>query len=61
MQHQIDDASYAEGRAAFTSGASLRSIVEQVIAAGDDEPDMKTLSGALGFFDALLDFLRGAR
>ena len=60
MQHQIDEASYAEGRAAFASGASLRGIVEQIIAGGGDpEPDMKTLSGALGFFDALLDHLRG--
>jgi hypothetical protein len=61
MTEVIDDASYAEGRAAFATGASLRSIVEQIAAAKQaSDPDaMKAVSGAIGFADALLDMLRG--
>jgi hypothetical protein len=55
---RLDEASYQEGRAAFSSGASLRGIVEQCGNArpGDDD---KVISGAIGFMDALLDLLRG--
>ncbi len=55
MAEKIDDASYAEGRAAFAAGASLRSIVEQCMASDDD---IKTFSSALGFADAVLDHIR---
>ncbi|MET4199070.1 putative membrane chloride channel (bestrophin family) [Bradyrhizobium sp. LA8.1] len=57
----IDDASYQEGRAAFTAGATIRSIAEQVqtsVVAGTFDDD-KVLSSAIGFADALLDHLRG--
>lgn len=56
---RIDDASYAEGRAAFASGASLRSIAEQLqgAAAGSIDED-KVMCSTIGFFDALLDLLR---
>ncbi|ETR79326.1 hypothetical protein X566_01500 [Afipia sp. P52-10] len=55
----ICEASYAQGRAAFNSGASLRSIVERVVAA-DNEPssEVAEFSRAIGFADALLDRLR---
>lgn len=56
---KIDDASYQEGRAAFAAGASLRGIVEQIGAEGLDQLDqIKVVSSAIGFFDALLDLLR---
>lgn len=56
---KIDDASYQEGRAAFAAGASLRGIVEQIDAEGLDHLDqIKVVSSAIGFFDALLDLLR---
>ncbi|MET4206857.1 hypothetical protein [Bradyrhizobium sp. LA2.1] len=57
----IDEPSYQEGRAAFASGASIRSIVMQVqssIGAGSFDED-KVLSSSIGFVDALLDHLRG--
>lgn len=65
MAEKIDDASYAEGRAAFASGASLRSIIESMLAT-DDAPttaarrdqEAKAMGRALGFADALLDFIR---
>ena len=60
MEHQIDDASYNEGRAAFASGASLRSIVEQCMTADTKLDEAKTLSAALGFADGLLTYLRTA-
>lgn len=62
MTEKIDDASYDEGRAAFAAGASLRSIVEQCVAADEansHEAADKEISGALGFVDALLDMIRG--
>lgn len=56
---KIDDASYQEGRSAFAAGASLRSIVEQIGVEGLDQLDqIKVVSSAIGFFDALLDLLR---
>ena len=54
---KIDEAAYREGQAAFRSGATLRSIVEQM----DGEPDeIIFFSSALGFADALLAALRAA-
>jgi hypothetical protein len=56
---KIDDESYREGRDAFTRGATLRSIVEQLAAFGADQvEDQKAFSGVLGFADALLDHIR---
>ncbi len=55
----IDEASYNEGRAAFRSGASLRSIVEALRSAEADGDFDIAMSGALGFADAALDKLRG--
>lgn len=57
---KIDDASYQEGRAAFMSGATLRDIVDEIDAVGPDALDeQKVISSTIGFFDALLDHLRG--
>lgn len=56
----IDEPSYQEGRAAFAAGVRLRDIVDDIMAvptAGIDKN--KLASSALGFFDALLDHLRG--
>lgn len=58
MHQQFDEASYQEGRAAFNAGASLRSIVEACATAGNSGDEAKAFSGALGFADALLDFIR---
>ena len=56
---KIDDVTYNDGRAAFESGASLRSIVEALRAADTDIDFNIAMSGALGFADAALDRLRG--
>lgn len=58
MDQKFDEASYNEGRAAFEAGASIRSIVEQCAAAGTPVDDVKTMSAAIGFADALLDVIR---
>jgi hypothetical protein len=58
MDQKLDDASYQEGRAAFAAGASIRSIVEQCTNADAPADDLKAMSGAIGFADALLDVLR---
>lgn len=56
----FDEASYREGRADFTNGLSLRSLVEQYAAAEAQgiAHETKAMSRALGFADALLDKLR---
>ena len=56
--NKIDDASYQEGRAAFAAGTSIRQIVEQIMASGHAPDDVKAISSALGFADALIDQLR---
>jgi hypothetical protein len=58
MSEKLDDASYNEGRAAFDTGVSLRSVVEQFLAAETPADEAKTLSAALGFADGLLDQVR---
>jgi hypothetical protein len=60
MDQKLDDASYNEGRAAFATGASIRSIIEQLAAADTPADEVKTMSAAIGFADALLDLLRRA-
>jgi hypothetical protein len=58
-EQEIDEASYQEGRAAFSCGASLRDILEQIFKADTQPDDVKVMSGALGFVDAAFDKLRG--
>lgn len=65
MPEEIDDAAYEAGKAAFSNGASLRSVVDRLlerIAVGQlavtEDDDVKTASFALGFADALIDRLR---
>lgn len=58
MQDQIDDSSYTEGKAAFASGATLRSILERCAAAKTDAEEIKAFSFAFGFAEGLLDNLR---
>jgi hypothetical protein len=55
---QIDDGSYAEGKACFASGGSLRQIFELGAAAQTEAEEAKIFSLALGFADALVDHLR---
>ena len=58
MQEKLDEAGYREGRDAFAAGASIRSIVERCEASDTPLDDLKSLSAAIGFADALLDRLR---
>jgi hypothetical protein len=57
----IDAPEYQLGRRAFREGASLREIVDRVIAASeqDETAEAKAFSRALGFADAFLDMVRG--
>lgn len=54
----LDNESYEAGRAAFRAGASLRAIFEACMAADTNVSELKALSGAIGFADALIDALR---
>lgn len=54
----IIDACVEQGREAFASGAPLRSIVERLQAADDDDQLDQAMSIALGFAEALVDKLR---
>lgn len=59
MTKKICETNYAQGRAAFNGGASLRSIIEHIVAADDNQAsEMEAFSRALGFADALLDRVR---
>lgn len=63
MPEQIDDAAYEAGKVSFIGGVSLRVIVQSVMdrmnaADLDRDADLKTISFALGFADALINRLR---
>jgi hypothetical protein len=57
---KLDDASYAEGQAAFHAGVSVRSIVEAVGASAADLDDPKIFAGLVGFADAFFTSIRPA-
>lgn len=65
MPEKIDDTAYEAGKAAFSNGASLRTVVDRLlerIAVGQlgvtEGDDVKAASFALGFADAFIDRLR---
>jgi len=72
---KLDTVAYEAGRKAFNKGASLRSLVEPMMARANAEKETKTpldwkkreaevsaeMSLALGFADALCDKIRGIR
>ncbi len=57
MDYRFDQASYDEGKAAFTAGATLLNIVGQCVASKPEDED-RIISGALGFADAFLEHIR---
>lgn len=59
---KLDDAAYKAGYAVYASGATLRSVIEPILArdgASTVEQEERDMSRALGFVDAVLDRLRG--
>lgn len=62
---KLDEQQYEAGRQAFSGGVSIRNVAERFSASGElpgvlEDPDdeIKTMSFAIGFADALLDMLR---
>lgn len=67
MTGKIDEAAYAEGRALFATGTSLKEIVTPILDAPDHPqqqwPDQKKkedvmMSRLIGFADGLIDAIR---
>jgi hypothetical protein len=52
---RIDDAAYQNGRDISATGGTLRTLIEQVVIANDED---MAVSLALGFFDGLIAELR---